>query len=129
MPDFSIEPSLLDDITGDAALAWATSWSRETEERTAADRDTAALAERIRGILDTDDRIPYVTRRGDFLYNFWRDREHPRGLWRRTTTEDYLEEKGWEVLLDVDKLAADEAEDWVFKGAACLLYTSDAADE
>ena len=70
MPDFSIEPSLLDDITGDAALAWATSWSRETEERTAADRDTAALAERIRGILDTDDRIPYVTRRGDFLYNF-----------------------------------------------------------
>jgi len=127
MPDFSIEPSLLDDITGDAALAWATSWSRETEERTAADRDTAALAERIRGILDTDDRIPYVTRRGDFLYNFWRDREHPRGLWRRTTTEDYLEEKGWEVLLDVDKLAADEAEDWVFKGAAVRPHAHDRA--
>lgn len=127
MPDFSIDPSLLDDTTGTPALTWATTWSDETEQRTASERDTATLAERIRGILDTDDRIPYVTRRGDYLYNFWRDRDHPRGLWRRATTEDYLEKKGWEVLVDVDKLAADEAEDWVFKGAAVRPHAHDRA--
>ncbi len=24
-----------------------------------------------------------------FVYNFWQDAEHPRGLWRRTTLDDY----------------------------------------
>ena len=127
MPDLTIDPHLLDDITGGAALDWATSWSRETEERTAVEHGTVSLAGRIRDILDTDDRIPYVSRRGDYLYNFWRDREHPRGLWRRTTTEDYLGGKGWEVLVDVDKLAADEDEDWVFKGASVRPIACDRA--
>lgn len=127
MPDLSIDPVVLDDITGDAALTWATQWSRETEDKTAAERDTAALASRIRDILDTDDRIPYVSRRGDHLYNFWRDRQHPRGVWRRTTTDAYLQGGEWEVLLDVDKLAADEDEDWVFKGAGVRPVAYDRA--
>lgn len=127
MPDLSIDPSVLDDINGDAALSWATDWSRETEDKTAAERDTASLASRIREILDTDDRIPYVSRRGDYLYNFWRDREHPRGVWRRTTTDSYVAGGEWEVLLDVDKLAADENEDWVFKGASVRPLAYDRA--
>lgn len=127
MPDLSIDPSVLDDINGDAALSWATDWSRETEDKTAAERDTASLASRIRDILDTDDRIPYVSRRGDYLYNFWRDREHPRGVWRRTTTDSYVAGGEWEVLLDVDKLAADENEDWVFKGASVRPLAYDRA--
>jgi prolyl oligopeptidase len=31
-------------------------------------------------VADSDDRIPGVKRRGEHLYNFWRDAEHPRGL-------------------------------------------------
>lgn len=127
MPDFSIDPALLDDIDGDAALTWAAAWSNETEQRTAASRDTARLSTHIRSLLDTDSRIPYVSRRGDYLYNFWRDQEHPRGLWRRTTTDAYLGNEGWEVLLDVDKLAAAEGEDWVFKGASVRPLVGDRA--
>lgn len=40
-------------------------------------------------VLDTDARIPYVRRRGEYLYNFWRDAANPRGLWRRTTLDSY----------------------------------------
>ena len=40
-------------------------------------------------VLDTDARIPYVVRRGEYLYNFWRDAANPRGLWRRTTLDSY----------------------------------------
>lgn len=36
------------------------------------DMEASALA-----ILDTDDRIPFVRRRGEFLYNFWRDAAIP----------------------------------------------------
>ena len=127
-PDVSIEPKLLDEITGPEALTWATTWSDATEKAVRTQPGTAELEQRMRAALDTEDKIPYVSRRGKHLYNFWRDRDHPRGVWRRTTTEEYLAGgEQWEVLVDVDKLAADEAEDWVFKGAAVRPHAHDRA--
>ena len=56
-------------------------------------------------VLDTDARIPYVRRRGDWLYNFWRDAANPRGLWRRTTLDSYrTDAPDWEVVIDLDAL-------------------------
>ena len=131
-----IEPTLLDDLTGTPALEWAQEWSDATE----AGLDTAALRDRIRAALDSDDRIPFVSRRGEHLYNFWRDGEHQRGLWRRTSLASFLASSlgegeqpvnadltEWEVLLDVDALAAEEGEDWVFKGASVLPLSWDRA--
>ncbi|MGV0372696.1 prolyl oligopeptidase family serine peptidase [Corynebacterium pilbarense] len=120
-----IEPKLLDDLTAAPALKWAREWSDATEARL----DSSALRKRIRAALDSDDRIPFVTRRGEYLYNFWRDAEHERGIWRRTSLSSYLAEgeTGWEVLLDVDALAADEDEDWVYKGATVLPLSWDRA--
>src|SRR5579859_7963621 len=111
----------LEDVTGTAALDWVR------------DRNAAALAALAHGprfdslragareVLDADDRIPFVRRRGAYLYNFWQDAAHPRGLWRRTTLADYRGDRPeWEVLLDVDALAAEEDENWVWQGAAAL---------
>ncbi len=45
-----------------------------------------------------------------------------RGVWRRTTLDSFLTaEPDWEVLLDLDELARSEEENWVYKGATCLL--------
>ena len=120
-----IEPKLLDDLTAAPALKWAREWSDATEARL----DSSALRKRIRAALDSDDRIPFVTRRGEYLYNFWRDGEHQRGLWRRTSLSSFLGEgeADWEVLLDVDALAAEEDEDWVYKGATVLPLSWDRA--
>ena len=69
-------------------------------------------------MLDTDARIPYVRRRGDYLYNFWRDAANPRGLWRRTTLDSYRSDSpDWDVLIDVDELARADDENWVWAGA------------
>src|SRR5262249_3838520 len=52
---------------------------------------------------------------------FWRDRNNPRGLWRRTTLEEYRKPMPhWEVVLDLDALAKQEAENWVWHGAQAL---------
>ncbi|MFF8610358.1 prolyl oligopeptidase family protein [Streptomyces sp. NPDC015346] len=108
----------LEDVTDEAALAWVAERNAETEAVLAADGAFAALKERLREALDASDRIPYVTRRGEFLYNFWRDAGRPRGVWRRTTLEQYRKDApDWEVLLDVDALAAAEGEKWVWDGA------------
>ena len=58
-----------------------------------------------------------MKRRGEYLYNLWTDAEHPRGLWRRTTLEQYrTDTPEWDVLLDVDALAAAEDENWDLAG-------------
>lgn len=107
----------LEEIEGEDALAWVA----EQNERTVAeffDDDAQETADAIRGALDSEDRIPGVSKLGDHYYNFWRDREHPKGLWRRTTWESYTtEEPEWDVLLDVDALAAADGIEWVFHGA------------
>ncbi|MFF8380120.1 prolyl oligopeptidase family protein [Streptomyces sp. NPDC015661] len=108
----------LEDISGEAALAWVAERNAETADVLAADAGFAPLKARVREVLDASDRIPYTTRRGAYLYNFWRDAEHVRGVWRRTTLEQYHKDAPeWEVLLDVDALAAAEGEKWVWDGA------------
>ncbi|MFF4170583.1 prolyl oligopeptidase family protein [Streptomyces sp. NPDC001744] len=108
----------LEEVSGDAALAWVAERNAETAEALAADPGFAPLKERLREVLDAPDRIPYVTRRGPHLYNFWRDAGHVRGVWRRTTPEEYRKDApAWEVLLDLDALAAEEGEKWVWDGA------------
>ncbi|WP_405873631.1 prolyl oligopeptidase family serine peptidase [Streptomyces zaomyceticus] len=118
----------LEDISGEAALAWVAERNAETAGAVAGDDGFAALRTRLREVLDASDRIPYTVRRGPYLYNFWRDADHVRGVWRRTTLERYREDAPeWEVLLDVDALAADEDEKWVWDGARVLRPTYDRA--
>ncbi len=111
----------LEDITGDAALEWVRGRNAETvAELTHSERFTE-LRNQVRQVLDADDRIPWPRRRGAYLYNFWQDAVHPRGIWRRTTLESYRTERpAWELLLDVDALGAAEGESWVWQGATVL---------
>ncbi|WP_035719797.1 prolyl oligopeptidase family serine peptidase [Gordonia shandongensis] len=109
----------LEDVTGDDALAWVRERNEPTLAALSASDRFAELQAAAREILDTDDRIAYVRRRGEYLYNFWRDAEHPKGLWRRTTLDEYRRDRpAWDVLIDVDALAADEDENWVWAGAS-----------
>jgi prolyl oligopeptidase len=110
----------LEEVTGETALDWVRERNAETIAELTGDR-FGGLRDGIREILDADDRIPYLRRRGDHLYNFWQDAANPRGLWRRTTLESYrTDDPEWELVLDVDALAKDEDESWVWQGAAVL---------
>ncbi|TNF37578.1 MAG: S9 family peptidase [Deltaproteobacteria bacterium] len=103
------------------ALAWVKAQDARTLARYAADEAYTRLRDRILEVYDSDARIPYVSRRGEHLYNFWQDADHPRGLWRRTTLDEYAKDAPrWETLLDVDALGAAEGKRWVFKGVDCL---------
>ena len=110
----------LEDVTGDDALAWV----RARNEPTLA-TFCGAEFERMRAealeVLDTDARIPYVVRRGEHLYNFWRDAANPRGLWRRTTLDSYrTDSPAWDVLIDVDELGRADDTNWVWAGASVI---------
>src|SRR6516162_5561209 len=107
----------LEDVAGDEALDWV----RAQNEPTLAELGGAQF-ERMRTealeVLDTDARIPYVRRRGEYLYHFWRDAANPRGLWRRTTLDSYrTDSPEWDVLIDIDELGRADNQKWVWGGA------------
>ncbi|WP_454809624.1 prolyl oligopeptidase family serine peptidase [Paenarthrobacter nitroguajacolicus] len=119
-PEPTDENVWLEDIHGEEQLAWVREQNARTEELLE-DAEYAAVEAGILEVLDSNDRIAMVSKRGDFYYNFWKDQEHPKGLWRRTTWESYLtEEPEWDVLLDIDALAAAEGVEWVFHGVGFL---------
>ena len=120
--DPSHDPHLwLEEVQGDAPLAWVRERNAASRQRLEAWPDFQPLRAQLRAILDSRDRIPTVVRRDEHLYNFWQDAEHPRGLWRRTSLAQYRQAApAWETVLDLDALARQEGENWVWGGAECL---------
>ncbi len=111
----------LEDIDGAKQLDWAKQHNAETVQKYAQSAQFKQLDASILEVLDSRDRIPAVSLLGDKLENFWRDKEHPRGLWRRTTLAEYRKNQpAWETLIDLDALAKAENENWVWHGSSCL---------
>jgi hypothetical protein len=96
----------LEAVNDDEVLDWVRKHNQLTLTELCGDRFERMRAESLE-ILDTDDRIPYPRRHGEYLYNYWVDAGHPRGLWRRTTLAEYsTDSPEWDVIIDVDALAA-----------------------
>src|SRR5215471_14070907 len=137
MPNLDPRPTLetpdddpylwLEEIEGARVLAFveaqnAATLGRFADARFAADRDT------LKAILDRPDNIPYPNRRRGRLFNPWQDAAHPRGLWRTTSLESFRSENpDWDVLIDLDAVAAKEGEDWVWRGGMTLPPAHDRA--
>lgn len=116
----------LEDVTGEKALAWVKEQNARSTRELEASRDFEPIRQRLLSILDSKERIPYVVKHGPYYYNFWRDQTNVRGLWRRTTLPEYKKaEPAWETVLDLDKLAEAEKENWVWKGYDILHPTYD----
>ena len=110
----------LEDIDGRKALQWVKARNRATMRTLASKSSFKRLRERLLEVFDSEDRIPSIGKLGDRYYNFWRDKDHPRGLLRRTSLEQYrLDEPDWEPVLDLDRLARKERENWVLNGYHC----------
>ena len=111
----------LEDVTGDRAIGWVKERNAVTETELQGDARYTTLRDRFAEILNSDAKIPYVTKIGDHYYNFWQDATHVQGIWRRTTLASYrAPETAWETVLDLDALSATEGKRWVWHGASCL---------
>jgi prolyl oligopeptidase len=109
-PEDNQDPYLwLEDVTGDEALDWVRARNEPTLARFR-DENFERMRTEALEVLDTDARIPYVVRRGDYLYNFW-----------RTTLDSYrTDSPEWDVLIDVDELGRADGEKWVWAGAGVI---------
>ena len=110
----------LEDVHGEKSMEWVKAQNARSTAILRADADYQADYEAILKVMDAADRIPYADLDHQWVFNFWQDAQHHKGLWRRTSISDYAQAApAWEMLLDLDRLSADEHENWVWKGAEC----------
>jgi prolyl oligopeptidase len=111
----------LEEVNGDSALEWVRTHNAATMEEFQTDSNFLRFQNEALTILNSKDRIPFGTYTGGYVYNFWQDDAHVKGILRRTTLDEYMKkDPQWEVLLDIDKLNAEEGKSWVYKGAERL---------
>ena len=111
----------LEDVDGNDAMKWVEARNQETVGILSEHPSFDTIFDTNLEILNSNERIPYVAIRGNYVYNFWQDATHEKGIWRRTTLADYIsDDPVWDVVLDIDALAAEEEENWVWKGSSCL---------
>jgi len=110
----------LEDVSGEKALSWVKAQNQITRNKLDNDAGFKQLRSDLQVILNSKDRIPGIRKMGDAVYNFWTDAEHPRGIWRKTSLDEYRKpQPKWETVLDIGALAAAENENWVFKNSNC----------
>ena len=78
----------LEEVEGERALAWVGTQNAATLAHLADARFESDWAA-VKAALDRPDKLPFITRRGALLYNFWQDAAQPRGVWRRTALASY----------------------------------------
>lgn len=111
----------LEEVEGVKALDWVRAQNAESLSVLEADPRFQPMLAEAKEILNSTARIPDGAIHNGHVYNFWQDAEHVRGVWRRTPVKSYKSgEPKWETVVDYDKLAADEARNWVAGSISCL---------
>ena len=111
----------LEEVSAEKSISWANGLNKKSlGELDSPARE--ALRQKLLAIYDSKEKIPYPDARGKWLYNFWKDEQHVRGIWRRVSLDGFKKkDPAWEVVLDVDARAAAEKENWIYKGVECLV--------
>lgn len=111
----------LEEVEGEKALEWVHERNKHSLGILEADERFTPLMERALKDYNAKDKIAYGTLMGGAVHNFWQDEKNVRGIWRRTSLKSYKgDEPKWITILDFDKLAEEEGENWVYKGRDCL---------
>ncbi|WP_051555971.1 S9 family peptidase [Kordiimonas gwangyangensis] len=111
----------LEEVEGEKALEWVHERNKHSLGILEADERFTPLMERALKDYNAKDKIAYGTLMGGAVHNFWQDEKNVRGIWRRTSLKSYKgDEPNWITILDFDKLAEEEGENWVYKSRDCL---------
>ncbi len=102
------------------ALAWVQQQNARSDSALRTDPRYGADRRRLLQMLNAPDRIPLGSLQAQWVFNFWQDAAHPRGVWRRTTVSNYAQQPThWQTLLDLDELDQRMHRNWVWEGASC----------
>jgi len=116
----------LENVDDSKSLEWVEKWNDKTLKVLTPQPGYKEAYEKSLEIYNSTDRIASPAIYGNLIYNFWQDKEHPRGIWRRTSMKSYLSQTPeWKTIIDIDALSEQDNEKYVFKGATGLYPNYD----
>ena len=106
----------LEEVEGKEALAWVESQNKESANTFDNKPRFEEFKKSFSQILLDKDFLPHPTIYNNKIFNFWQDEKNSRGILRCTDIANFsLETIPWDILLDLDKLAEKEGENWVYQ--------------
>jgi prolyl oligopeptidase len=116
----------LEDVDSQKSMEFVGTQNRKTIEILTNEKVYSSIYDRTLEILNSSDRIAFPSILGIYVYNFWKDKDHVRGIWRRCLLTSYLSNNyEWDILLDIDELSKKDNEKWVYKGVTGLYPNYD----
>lgn len=111
----------LEEFSSPKAMAWVKSHNDKSTSLLESDSRYKTLYQEALAIGSAKDRIPMPSFLQGEIYNFWKDSDHLRGIWRKTSLEDYRNATPhWQTVLDIDALGKAEGKSWVLHGIDCF---------
>jgi prolyl oligopeptidase len=108
----------LEDIESKKCLDWVKKQNSNTVSVLEKHQEYENIYNTFLKNYQSKDKIAHVSIHKKYLYNFWKDDINIRGVLRRTTFTEYRKKTPkWEIVLDIDILAKQENENWVYKGS------------
>jgi len=111
----------LEDVHGAKPLEWVKAQNARSTAILQADPSYQKDYDAILRVMDAPDRIPYGDLDHQYVFNFWQDAQHPKGVWRRTSVADYAK-SGARLGHPARPGSAGggrSTRNWVWKGAEC----------
>ncbi|WP_437639202.1 prolyl oligopeptidase family serine peptidase [Sorangium sp. So ce854] len=116
----------LEDATSAESLEWVAETNQATLDALTEGEPFTSLYRDHYNERTKEPPLRCIPEADGFVYQFKQDATNPRGVWRRTEVAGCLGgSPAWDVLLDVDKLAAEEDEDWFYAGSRCYYNDAD----
>lgn len=116
----------LEEVDGSKAMEFVKAQNQATLDKLNKEKEYPAIYQKSLEIYNSQDKIAYPNTLGGFVYNFWQDNVHERGIWRRAPKQSYISgDPVWETVLDIDKISKEDSVKWVFQGATGLYPAYD----
>ena len=110
----------LEQVSSPRAMQWVNAENARRMKVFESDPHWQPFVEEAVKLAGNPERLPVPSLRGTEAYNSWRDKDHPRGVLRKTTVADYVSPSPhWQTVIDFDALGAQEHVNWVSKGESC----------
>jgi prolyl oligopeptidase len=110
----------LEEAHSERAMNWVKVENTKTDAVLERDPRFKTLFADAKVIVEAKDRIPEPSILAGQIFNFWQDADHPHGIWRETSQQDFRSSApNWHTVLDLDALSKSEKANWFWKGATC----------
>ncbi len=112
------EYAWLEKIEGEGVNSWVEEQNTNTLSRLKVDQRFQNLLREFSQELASADQLlhfhrPNIILRDNYIYEIWQDKYNPRGVLRRTLSDNSgIDASAWEILLDIDELAKKEGRDF-----------------